>query len=39
MLSNLVSEYYQRLCKGIGAIDFIDKSTDFDRIPEIISAL
>jgi DNA-binding NarL/FixJ family response regulator len=38
MLSNLVSEYYQRLCREIGAVHFIDKSTDFDRIPEIVSA-
>lgn len=39
ILSNLVSEYYQRLCKKIGAVYFIDKSTDFELIPEILAAL
>ena len=38
MLSNLVSEYYQKLCKKIGAIRFIDKSKDFDLIPEVVTA-
>ncbi|MEP7254505.1 MAG: response regulator [Ferruginibacter sp.] len=39
MLSNLVSEYYQKLCKKIGAVHFIDKSKDFDHIPGIVTAL
>ena len=39
MLSNLVSEYYQKLCKKIGAADFIDKSKDFDLIPEVVATL
>lgn len=39
MFSNLVSEYYQRLCKKIGAAGFIDKSKGFDLIPEMVSAL
>jgi DNA-binding NarL/FixJ family response regulator len=39
MLSNLVSDSYQRLCKEIGAVKFIDKSKDFDLIPEVVTAL
>ena len=39
MLSNLVSKYYQQLCKKEGAVNFIDKSKDFDLIPEIVAAL
>ena len=35
--SNLVSIYYQDLCKSLGAAYYIDKSTDFERIPEIAS--
>ena len=36
VLSNLVSDYYQKLCKAEGAFYFIDKSKDFDKIPEVI---
>lgn len=39
ILTNHVSVYYQRLCEKLGAGFFIDKSKDFDRIPEIVSAL
>lgn len=39
MLSNLVSVYYQRLCKKLGAVGFIDKSREFDLIPEVVAAL
>lgn len=39
MLSNLVSEYYQRLCRKTGAAGFIDKSKDFDLIPGAIMDL
>lgn len=39
MLTNLVSDYYQRLCKKIGATGFIDKSIDFDLIPGVVTAL
>ena len=39
VLTNLVSVYYQRLCENLGAVFFIDKSKDFDRIPEIVSAM
>jgi DNA-binding NarL/FixJ family response regulator len=36
VLSNLVSDFYQKLCKTAGAFYYIDKSKDFDKIPEII---
>lgn len=39
ILSNLVSEHYQKLCKGMGAACFIDKSKDFDMIPELILSI
>lgn len=39
MISNQVSEYYQRLCKKEGAVGFIDKSKDFDQIPEMVERL
>lgn len=36
VLSNLVSDQYQKLCMAEGAFYFIDKSKDFDKIPEVI---
>jgi DNA-binding NarL/FixJ family response regulator len=39
VLSNLVSDYYQKLCKKEGAFYFIDKSKDFDKIPEVILSI
>ena len=39
VLTNLASVYYQRLCENLGDVFFIDKSKDFDRIPEIVSAM
>lgn len=39
VISNLSSDYYQKLCKRIGAFDFIDKSRDFNRITEVISSI
>jgi DNA-binding NarL/FixJ family response regulator len=39
VLSNLVSDYYQKLCRAEGAYYFIDKSKDFDKIPEVISSI
>lgn len=36
IISNLVSVYYQRLCKKLGSAGFIDKSRDFDLIPEVV---
>lgn len=39
ILSNLVSEYYQKLCLDLGANCFIDKSKDFDTIPDVIFSI
>ena len=39
MLTNLVSKYYQRLCKNMGAMGFIDKSREFDLIPEMLAEI
>ena len=39
VVTNQVSVYYQRLCKTLGAVSFIDKSRDFDLIPEMVSVL
>lgn len=39
VLSNLVSSYYQNLCKSLGASYYIDKSTDFDMIPEVLLSM
>lgn len=36
MLTNMVSGYYQDLCKEIGANYFVDKSKEFESIPGII---
>lgn len=38
MLTNRVSDYYKDLCKSIGANDFIDKSSEFEKIPGIIES-
>ena len=32
IVSNLISHYYQKLCKDSGAFCFVDKSKDFDKI-------
>jgi DNA-binding NarL/FixJ family response regulator len=39
VLSNLVSDFYQKLCKTAGAFHYIDKSKDFDKIPEVILSI
>lgn len=39
VLSNLVSKYYQDLCKSLGAVYYIDKSTDFEQILEVVVAM
>jgi len=39
VLSNLISSYYQRLCKKLGAVSFIDKSKDFEKLPEVIESM
>jgi len=39
MFSNQGNEYYQNMCKSLGADHFVDKSKGFDEIPDIIAAL
>jgi len=39
MLTNLVSNYYKKLCVKKGASHFIDKSKDFELVPQIVNAL
>lgn len=39
MLTNYANMQYKDLCIGLGADHFLDKSTEFDRIGEIITAM
>jgi DNA-binding NarL/FixJ family response regulator len=39
MLSNHTGDYYRNLCKLIGAEYFVDKSSEFERVPGIILSL
>lgn len=39
VFSNLVSDFYQKLCKTAGAFCYIDKSKDFDKVPEVILSI
>jgi DNA-binding NarL/FixJ family response regulator len=38
MLTNQSGSYYRKLCKTLGADHFLDKSTDFEMIPSLISS-
>jgi DNA-binding NarL/FixJ family response regulator len=38
MITNQANDYYKNICKKLGADHFFDKSTDFNLIPELISA-
>jgi DNA-binding NarL/FixJ family response regulator len=38
MFTNHSDDYYKTLCSKLGANYFIDKSTDFEFIPELISS-
>ena len=38
MLSNFATEPYRRIARQLGAVDFFDKSTEFRRISDVISA-
>jgi len=38
MITNNANDYYRDICKKLGADQFFDKSKDFSRIPEVISA-
>jgi len=37
MISNNAGEYYRNICKKLGAQYFLDKSTDIDLIPSVLS--
>ena len=37
MLSNFASEPYRRLAEQLGARDFFDKSSEFERVREIVA--
>lgn len=39
MLSNLSANTYRQECKRLGASYLLDKSSDFDLVPEIISSI
>jgi len=39
MLTNQGDDYYRNLCKSSGADHFLDKSTEFEKVPAIISSL
>jgi len=39
ILSNLVSKYYQQLYRSLGAFMFMDKSKEFDLVPEVINSI
>ena len=37
MLSNFSSEPYRRLARQLGALDFFDKSSEFERVRDIVA--
>ena len=39
IVTNRASDYYKSLCEEMGSDSFIDKSTEFEKIPEIIDNL
>lgn len=39
MLSNLSSPHYVKKCNDLGADYFLDKSNEFDKIPEILNRI
>jgi DNA-binding NarL/FixJ family response regulator len=38
MISNNADIYYRNICKKLGATHFLDKSTDIDLLPAVLSA-
>lgn len=38
MISNNADIYYRNICKKLGASHFLDKSTDIDLLPSVLSA-
>lgn len=39
IVTNSASDFYRELCQSLGADYFIDKSTEFEKIPQIIDAI
>lgn len=39
MFTNLADDNYEKVARQFGAIHFLDKSRDFDEIPELLAAL
>ena len=39
VLSNCTEPYYRKLCMKSGADYFFDKSTEFEKIPEVLNAI
>lgn len=39
MLSNEATEHYRLVCRMLGAVHFIDKSIEFDKLPAILTSL
>ncbi|MBS1564522.1 MAG: response regulator [Bacteroidetes bacterium] len=39
MITNHVTDYYKKICAGLGADHFFDKSNEFELIPGIISGI
>lgn len=39
MVTNQSGEFYRTRCKELGADYFVDKSAEFDRLPEMLSSL
>lgn len=39
MLTNYSDQYYRTLCTQLGADHFLDKSTEFEKIPELLRSI
>jgi DNA-binding NarL/FixJ family response regulator len=39
MLTNMIEQHYKNICINLGADYFLDKSIDFEKIPDIIQTL
>jgi DNA-binding NarL/FixJ family response regulator len=39
MISNQSDESYRSVCTSLGALRYLDKSTEFEEIPDLISSL
>lgn len=38
VLTNRANQHYKSICKGLGADHFLDKSVEFDKIPQMINS-